>query len=94
MTYGSTLECNSNGVPLECNAISEIASTWAVLVTMEELPATPERKQALLRTRQLFRHRLESAGLTESALASYLYESQNGDDKSTLRVIATPRPDD
>jgi len=73
--------------------ISEIAANWAVLRTMEDYPATPERRDALEHSQRVFHQRLEAAGLTEADLLAHLQREMT-EPRSTLRAVGGHSPDD
>lgn len=72
MTSCSALERTDDVARAQSGALEQIASVWAVLVTLETLPASSNRKDSLVHTRQRFRQRLEAARISEAELPDYL----------------------
>ncbi len=60
--------------------MQDIAGVWAVLVSMDDLPATFERRAALSHARRSFQLKLQAAGISEDELRAY------------VRGMASPQP--
>ncbi len=92
MTFAPVL-CEDAWVADAEEVIGEIASSWAVLQTMEDYPSTPEGRVALEASQLVFRRRLEAAGLTEADLVAHL-RLEMAEPRSRLRAVRCQSPDD
>lgn len=85
--------CNDAWVSDAEEVVTEIASTWAVLQTMKDFPATPARRDALEQRQLHFLQRLEAAGLTEADLVANL-QGEMTEPRTRLRAVGSQSPDD
>lgn len=81
MTYGgAALNYDHAAAVNREQQMEDIASVWAVLVAMDDLPATSESREALNQARCRFQLKLDAAGVTETELWA------------RLEHLAAPRP--
>lgn len=76
-----TSQCTTTNVATTRSVIDSAATVWAVLMTAEELPATPERREHLAAARGRLEDYLAAAGLSEEDLRCHLIATQRTQDQ-------------